>query len=85
MANSIAANALTANALTAPRFAPSAFNQASSANRAPAPRRSLFARVIARMTAARQRQAEAQIARYLATTGGKFTDRVEREILQRLG
>jgi hypothetical protein len=38
----------------------------------------------ARIMIARQRHAEAEIARYLATTGGKFTDGVEREILQRL-
>jgi hypothetical protein len=30
-------------------------------------------------------QAEREIARYLESTGGKLTDRVEREIEERLG
>ena len=33
--------------------------------------------------AARMRQAEREVARYLADTGGKFTDEAEREIERR--
>ena len=35
------------------------------------------------MMAARRRQAEREIARYLVDTGGKFTDETEREIERR--
>lgn len=45
-----------------------------------APRRSFIARVLAAMMEARQRQAEREIAQYLAMTGGKLTDDVERTI-----
>jgi hypothetical protein len=77
----------TANVPTARRSAPAPRHHAATAPRspAPAPRRGLFARFVAGLMAARQRQADAEIARYLATTGGKFTDRVEREVLDRLG
>lgn len=43
----------------------------------------LFSRVLAAMQAARQRQAEREIARYFATSGDKFTDETEREIERR--
>jgi hypothetical protein len=43
----------------------------------------LFARLFAAMTASRQRQADRDIARYLAGRGGKFTDETEREIERR--
>jgi hypothetical protein len=42
-----------------------------------------FARLLAAMAASRQRQAEREIARYLAGTGGKLTDEIEREIERR--
>lgn len=42
-----------------------------------------FARVLAQIVAARQRQAEREVARYLSDTGGKFTDEAEREIERR--
>jgi hypothetical protein len=42
-----------------------------------------FARLLASMQAARLRQAEREIAHYLADTGGKFTDESEREIERR--
>jgi hypothetical protein len=44
----------------------------------------VFARFYAAMIAARQRQADAQIARYLGVRGVKFTDSTEREIEQRV-
>jgi hypothetical protein len=49
------------------------------------PRRpSLLNRLFAMLVIMRQRQAEREVARFLAGTGGKFTDSVEREILRRL-
>lgn len=49
----------------------------------PAPRRGFFTRMGDAIMAARMRQAEREIARYLADTGGKFTDEAEREIERR--
>jgi hypothetical protein len=43
----------------------------------------LFSRLIAALMEARQRQADREIARYLAGTGGRFTDETEREIERR--
>lgn len=48
-----------------------------------APQRGFFARLMDAMMAARMRQAEREIARYLERTGGKFTDEAEREIERR--
>jgi hypothetical protein len=48
-----------------------------------APRRGLFARFLDALMASRMRQAEREIANYLADTGGKFTDESEREIERR--
>jgi hypothetical protein len=45
--------------------------------------RGLFSRLLAAMMVSRQRQAEREIARYLAGSGGKFTDETEREIERR--
>ena len=44
---------------------------------------SFFARLLAAMMVSRQRDAEREIARYLAGSGGKFTDDTEREIERR--
>jgi hypothetical protein len=41
-------------------------------------------RIFDALVAARTRQAEREIARYLATTQGKFTDQMERDIERRL-
>lgn len=52
----------------------------------PAPakaRTGFFRRILDAMMAARLRQAEREIAHYLADTGGKFTDESEREIERR--
>ena len=46
-------------------------------------RRSLLRRLLDAMMESRRRQADREIARYLACTGGKFTDEVEREIERR--
>ena len=48
------------------------------------PRRGLWARVFDAIWTARQRQADIEIARYLALSGGKLTDSVEREISRRM-
>jgi hypothetical protein len=47
------------------------------------PRPSFWRNVLAAMHAARQRQAEREIALYLHSIGGKFTDEAEREIERR--
>ena len=69
-------------------FQPSTFSPdtraPSSRQRAQAYRQNPFSKLLALLIAARQRQAEREIARYIATTGGKFTDQVEREITRRL-
>ena len=44
----------------------------------------VFARFYAAMIAARQRQADAEIARWLGVRGGKLTDSTEREIEARV-
>ncbi len=48
-----------------------------------APRRGFFARAMSAIMEARMRQAEREVARYLAASGGKFTDDAEREIERR--
>ena len=45
--------------------------------------RTLFRQLANAMMAARTRQAEREIARYLRSAGGKFTDEAEREIERR--
>ncbi len=45
--------------------------------------RGFFARFMAALMVSRQRDAEREIARYIAGSGGKFTDEVEREIERR--
>lgn len=46
-------------------------------------KRGLIGQMLDAMMAARMRQAEREVARYLADTGGKFTDEAEREIERR--
>jgi hypothetical protein len=63
-----------------------AFTAAGATTQVPGkarPQRSLFGRMLDAMMAARMRQAEREVARYLADTGGKFTDEAEREIERR--
>ena len=45
--------------------------------------RGLWRRLLDAMRVSRMRQAEREIAHYLAVTGGKFTDDAEREIERR--
>ena len=45
--------------------------------------RSLWRRLLDAMMESRRRQADREIARFLANSGGKFTDEVEREIERR--
>jgi hypothetical protein len=47
-------------------------------------RRPFWRRVFDGMIASQQRRAEREIAAYLASHGGVFTDDTEREIMQRL-
>ena len=47
--------------------------------------RGFWARIYDAIWIARQRQADAEIARYLSQSGGKLTDDMEREISRRLG
>jgi hypothetical protein len=47
------------------------------------PARSLLNRLFHYIAEANQRRAEQEIARYLESTGGKFTDAAEREIEER--
>jgi hypothetical protein len=44
----------------------------------------LLRRLVDALVASRLQQTEREIARYLESTGGKFTDTVEREIEERL-
>jgi hypothetical protein len=46
-------------------------------------RRGLLRRLLDAMMESRRRQADREIARFLANSGGKFTDEVEREIERR--
>lgn len=67
-------------------YTPSAIEAAFSTTYAPAkaaPKRGFFARLLDGLMAARMRQAEREVARYIAETGGKFTDESEREIERR--
>ena len=47
-------------------------------------KRGFWAAMFDAIWSARQRQADAEIARYLAMSGGKLTDSTEREIARRL-
>lgn len=49
-----------------------------------APRKSLWRRVADAMIAAQQRRADREIARFIASHGGLFTDDVERELMRRV-
>jgi hypothetical protein len=51
----------------------------------PATRGGFWSRVLARLVEARQRQAQAEVARYVAMNGGVLTDDLEREISRRYG
>lgn len=46
-------------------------------------RRGLMSRLLDALMAARMRQAEREIAAYLESSGGRFTDETEREIERR--
>ena len=50
---------------------------------APASGPGFFRRMSNAFAAARMRQAERQVGRYISESGGKFTDEVEREIERR--
>ncbi|NJO33912.1 MAG: hypothetical protein HC869_12985 [Rhodospirillales bacterium] len=49
-----------------------------------APRKSLWRRLVDAIIESRQRRAEREIARFLASHGGLLTDDVEREIMRRI-
>ena len=48
------------------------------------PRLGFWRRVFDAVVAAQQKRAEREVATYLASRGGLFTDDMEREIMQRL-
>ena len=61
-----------------------AFTKAGAVNKTDKVRKpSFFSWLFTAMMAARTRQAEREIARYLQGAGGKFTDEAEREIERR--
>jgi hypothetical protein len=49
-----------------------------------APRKALWRRVFDRMIESQQRRADREIARFIASHGGLFTDDMERQIMRRL-
>jgi hypothetical protein len=51
---------------------------------AAAPRRGWLRRIYDAMFESRQKQAERAIAAYLESTGGRFTDSIERRVTERL-
>jgi hypothetical protein len=51
---------------------------------APSRRKSFWRRMFDGMVAAQQRRADREIAAYLSTRGGLFTDDMEREVMGRL-
>ena len=55
----------------------------SLAENTQAKKRGFFSRLLAAMMLSRQRQAEREIASFLAASGGKFTDECEREMERR--
>jgi hypothetical protein len=71
--------------MTPMAYAPSALSLRDVAlTHAPARKgKGLFARLLDAMIVSRQRDAEREIARYLAGSGGKITDETEREIERR--
>jgi hypothetical protein len=67
-------------------YAPTAFFAPRDLVSAPPKAKSgpgLLRRLLKAMVDARMRQADREIARYLASTGGRFTDATEREIERR--
>ena len=63
--------AFVSTTLSAPEAAPAAATRTRPGFRS---------RLLRALTISRQRQADAEIARYLALSGGKMTDTAEREI-----
>ena len=57
---------------------------AAPARTAPVPRKGLLRRMFDAVTESRRRHAERDIARYLASTGGRITDDIERRITERI-
>ena len=74
-----------ANSMTANAFNTASFNPSTSTRTSAQPyTQGLLGRVISTLVTYRQRQADREIARYIASTGGKFTDQTEREIVRRM-
>ena len=61
------------------RFQTTADLSHDAAEHAPERNRGLLSRFLDRLIEARHREAEQQVARLLARSGGKFTDSLERE------
>jgi hypothetical protein len=65
-------------------FVPYFGDKASTRTNAGANKSGVLRRIFDAIFESRQKQADRDIARYLARSGGRFTDDIEREITQRL-
>jgi hypothetical protein len=65
-------------------FVPYFGDKASTRSNAVANKAGVLRRVFDAVFESRQKQAERDIARFLARSGGRFTDDIEREMTQRL-
>jgi hypothetical protein len=65
-------------------FAPYFGDKASTRSNAVANKAGVLRRIFDAIFESRQKQAERDIARFLARSGGHFTDDIEREMTQRL-
>jgi hypothetical protein len=65
-------------------FAPHATGRTVEAHRAGAARSGLLWRIVDAIFVSRQRAADRDIARALGDAGGRLTDEIEREMMQRL-
>ena len=84
-ASTLATSTILADAAFAGGSSQSTTRNAATSRRDAKPyQQNLLSRLFARLIESRQRQAERDVARYLATTGGKLTDTIEREIQRRL-
>jgi hypothetical protein len=57
---------------------------AALAHRIGAPRRGLLRRIFGRIFESREQQAERSAADYIARSGGRLTDEIERQITERI-
>jgi hypothetical protein len=65
-------------------FAPYCGDKASTRSNAVANKAGVLRRIFDAIVESRQKQADREIARFLARSGGRLTDDIEREMTQRL-